>query len=315
MIIGHTLFAYNIEGIIWDTPIPTDMLNTAMMYGGEYNKLYVDLDTSITDENVKFEGWNAKTIMNADFRGDLNAGSVGVKGFNITHIQFMRSIQYSGEWETVAVFDYDEEYNHYTFVDRYVPNGVTYEYAIAPIANEIVGEKLVSDPILVEYEGVMVTDSENNYRLEFDTSLGALTHNASSTTMSPLNSKYPIVISSTDNYRTGNIKTLPLASDTLKGNEINSLQEKLNRETLVKMLTNGKAKVLRIDNGSVMLVKTGNVQETFRERNLSGLADVTFDFTEIGATNFSNLLNNGLTSGSHLGKVTFDEFGGVVYSE
>lgn len=312
MILGHSVFGYDLEGLIWDTPIPTEMIDVMRVFEGEYDKIYIDLDTDIDNTNSKFGGWNVKTIINADFKGNLDAGTIGADGFMITHVQFMRSVLGSGEWETVSVHEYNADFNTYTFIDRYVPNGITYEYAIAPIANEIIGERLVAEPVRVDYEGLLITDSDYNFRLEYNTSVGAITHNTSQGLLTPLNSKFPIITNASTNYRTGQITTLPVSNSTIENDEIDNLSEKVNREQLVKFLKNGRAKVIRIDNGTLMLATVSNVVETYKDGFLDGLADVSFSYTEIADVDFKNLLNNGLVSGSHLSKVTFDEFGGVL---
>lgn len=312
MILGHSIFGMDLDGLVWDTPIPTEMIDVMRMFEGEYDKVFIDLDTDLTSKNVKFDGWDVKTIINADFKGSLDAGTIGADGFVITHVQIMRSVYGSGNWETVSVHEYDIDYNIYTFIDRYVPNGIVYEYAIAPIANEIIGEKLIAEPVEVDYEGLLITDSDYNFRLEYNTNVGAITHNTSQGVITPLNSKYPIVTSSSTNYRTGQVTTLPVSQTTVDEDSINKLSEKLNREQLIRFLNNGRAKVIRIDNGTLMLVTVGNVAENYKGGYLDGLADVTFNYTEIAEVDFKNLLNNGLVSGSHLSKVTFDEFGGVT---
>ena len=312
MILGHSIFGYDLDGLVWDTPIPTEMIDVMRIFEGEYDKVYIDLDTDIDNSNDRFDGWNVKTIINADFKGNLDAGTIGAEGFMITHVQIMRSVYGSGEWETVSVHEYNSDFNTYTFVDRYVPNGVTYEYAIAPIANEIIGERLVAEPVLVDYEGLLITDSDYNFKLEYDTKIGSVTHNTSQGVLTPLNSTYPIVTNASTSYRTGQIATLPVSSNSIKEDRIDNLSEKVNREKIVNFLKDGRAKVIRIDNGTLMLVSISNVVENYKEGFLEGLAEITFSYTEIAKVDFKNLLNNGLVSGSHLSKVTFDEFGGVL---
>lgn len=314
MIIGYNFYGYDMEGTVWDTPIPTEMIDQMRMFEGIYDKVYIDLDTDIEPTNDRFDGWDVKTIINADFEGDLDAGTIGAEGFKITHVQIMRSVLGSGKWETVSVHDYNIDYNVYQFIDRYVPNGITYEYAIAPIANEIVGEKLIAEPVEVSYDGILITDSENNFNLQFNTELGDIQFNTNQSTTQPLNSVYPILTVGSTKYRTGTITTMPISPNNVAngGEYVDSLEENVYRQKIIDFLNNGKAKVMRIDNGTLMLVMTSNVKQTHLEGSLQGLANILFDYVEIEEVNFKNQLNNGLVNGSHLSKITFDEFGGVV---
>ena len=312
MILGYNVFGYEWEGLVWDTPIPTEAIDTLRVFEGTYDGIYIDLDTDLESNQDKIEDWRIKTILNAEFKGNLDAGSISADGFRITHVQIVRSVLGSGEWETVSVHEYNDEYNVYSFVDRYVPNGLTYEYAICPIANEIVGERLVAEPIVVDYEGIMLTDSDNNFRLEFDTQLGEITYNNDMSVLKPINSPYPITTYGNSKYRSGSITTLPLSDNTLDGQGVNDLAEQVYRQKIINFLNNGKAKALRMDNGNIMLIQTGNVKVNHKEGNLVGLASISFDYAEMGEMNFQNQLDNGLVSGSHLSKNTFDEVGGVV---
>lgn len=314
MIIGYNFYGFDLEGTVWDTPIPTEMIDRMRLFEGVYDKVYIDLDTDIPPTNDRFEGWDVKTIINADFKGNLDAGTIGAEGFRITHVQIMRSVLGSGKWETVSVHEYNLDYNVYQFVDRYVPNGVTYEYAIAPIANEIIGEKLIAEPVEVDYDGILITDSENNFKLQFDTELGSIQFNTNQAITQPLNSTYPILTVGSTSYRTGTIETLPISPINIEnnGDYVDSLAESIYRQRIVNFLNNGKAKVMRIDNGELILIMASNVKQTHLEGALQGLAKISFDYVEIEEVNFKNQLNNGLVNGSHLSKITFDEFGGVV---
>lgn len=318
MIIGYDFFGYaekGTNGAFWDTPICTDMINTLEMSEGIYDEVYVDLDTQISDNTLKPTMWKLTTIMNSEFKGDLDGGSIGADGFNITKIQLFRSVYGTGKWDAVGIYDYDEEYNVYEYTDRYVQNGSVYQYAIVPVANEVLGDKLISDSVKAVYEGIFITDKRENRKLEYDIELGDISYNTSSAVSQPLNSQYPIVTFGKSGYRSGNLSVLPLSKETvaLAGEGIDKFAEEVNRQEWIDFLNNGRAKVLRMDSGVIMLIVTQNAVESHKEGDiLRHLASIGFDYVEIGKIDFDMLVKNDLIALSYKSKSSFDDYGGVV---
>ncbi|MEH7207625.1 hypothetical protein V7094_15505 [Priestia megaterium] len=314
MIVGYNFFGFE-EGAIFDTPICTEMIDELRLNEGTYDEVYVDLDTSVSDVPSKPSSWSIQTIMDAKFTGDLDAGSLGADGFKVTRVQLYRTVYGTESWELVTEFDYDEAYNMYNFTDRYVQNGVTYQYAIVPVANEVMGERLVSDTVDVSYHGIFLTDRKENKRLEFDITLGDISHNTNSSVNEPLNGQFPIVVFGNSNYRSGNLSVLPISDATknLYGAGIDKMQEQINRTSWLDFLNNCKAKVLRIDSGVLMLVVTMNAKETHMDGdNLRDLATLSFDYTEIGKLTHEMMQNNDLLATTDRGKFTFNDYGEVT---
>lgn len=314
MIIGYNFFGLE-EGAVFDTPICTEMLDQVRLNEGTYDEIYIDLNTTIPDTIDKPNIWTIQTIMDAKFTGDLDAGSLGAEGFTITSIQVYRSVYGSDNWELIAEFPYDEEYNVYDFVDRYVQNATTYRYAIVPVANEILGEMLLSETVEVKYEGIFLTDRKENRRLEYDIQLGEVSYNNNAVSNVSLNGVYPIVVMGNSNYRTGQLSTLPLSKETvaLNGNGIDKLQEQINRDKWIDFLNNHKAKVLRMDSGVLILVLTQNPRVTHKDSEfLRDLASISFDYMEIGKLDFGTMTGHDLISSASLSKFTFNDEGEVV---
>ena len=315
MIIGHNFFNHDLDGCIWDTAICTDMLDEAILHEGTYDELFIDLDTKISNHTAQPSHWQLTTIVDAKFRGNLDGGSIGADGFKITDILLYRSIVGTEKWSPIAQFKYDSEYNMYDYVDRYVQNGVTYQYGICPVANEIIGDTLRSDEIAVKYEGMFLTNKNENRKFKYDVSLGDVQYNTSSATIQPINGKYPMVVFGNMNYRSGNISVLPLAKSTEEamGNSINGLDEQVNRQKWLDLINNGRAKILRMDSGVLMLIKTDGASLSHKEGRLTDLASVSFNYTEVGDIRFDTLVRNDLIPSVYLSKMTFDEDGGIIY--
>ena len=315
MIIGYNFFGYGHGGSVWDTPICTDMLDELELQEGVYDEVYINLNTNIADDTANPTVWTLTTIIDSKFTGDLDGGSIGAEGFRVTKILLYRSVFGSNKWDAVGQFDYDEEYNVYDYVDRYVQNGAQYQYAIVPVANEVIGEKLFSDPVDASYEGIFITDKKENRRLEFDINLGDINYNTSSALNQPINSQFPIVTFGNSRYRSGNLSVLPLSKETvaLAGSSVDKFAEQLNRQEWLEFLNNGRAKVLRMDSGVNMLIVTQNAVASHKEGDiLRDLASLSFDYVEIGNIDFAMMIKNDLIPSSYASKMTFDDFGGII---
>lgn len=315
MIIDYNFFGFEHGGCVFDTPICTDMIDELQMSEGIYDEVYINLDTTVFSNTTKPQNWSLSTIMDAKFTGDLDAGSIGAEGFKVTRILLYRSIAGTSNWEPIGHFDYDEEYNVYDYVDRYVQNGAEYEYAIVPVANEVLGDRLVSDTVKAEYDGLFLTDKYENKRFEYDIRLGDITYNNLSAVNRPIDGQFPIVTFGNSNYRSGNLSVLPLSRQTIDmaGAGIDKFAEQVNRQDWLDFLNNSRGKILRMDNGVLMLVVTQNATIQHKEGDLlRNLANVTFDFVEIGKVNYDMLVKNDLISTVNLQKSTYDDFGGII---
>lgn len=317
LIIGYDFFGLA-EGGIFDTPICTDMIDNIDLSGGYFDELFIDLDIAKATESIaKTETlvWDYTTILQAKFNGNLDGGSIVNNGFKIDKILLQRSLVGSDLWDVVAVFDYKDGFDSYRYTDRYIQNGAVYQYAIVPVSSEVIGARLISGRILCSYEGMFLTDREENRRVLYDIELGDITYNKESAVVKPLNSSYPVATFSKGNYRTGNISTLPLSDETIMhaGSQIDGLAEQVNRDKWSNFIHNGRAKVIRMDSGVLMLAITTNLNVSHKqEGSLRDLASISFDYTEIGAVNFDNLLENGLISEVFASSLTYDDFGGVM---
>lgn len=317
MIIGYSFFNKDIDGIIYDTAIPTSEIDEVTLSDGMYDELFTSVNTTIDKTNERPEGWEIKTIMDAKFNDSLEAGTIDGSGHVVTKIQMYRREWQTpnSEWLLIAQFDYEKVYNMYTVIDRFVENGKTYEYAVLPLADDVQGNLAISQPITVEFDGTFISDADTNYPMDLDFKIGDLTHNRNSSTMVPLNGKFPVVSYGDQNYRTGNISFLPVTNGQREGTEtkIDPHAELMNRQQITKFLNNGHAKVIRRDDGNVMVVAVQNIKETPKSDNLDTISNVSFDFTEIGEMNFETMDKAGLIGGAGKSIYTFDDFGDMYW--
>ena len=254
--------------------------------------------------------------MNAKFENDLEAGTLDADGHIVTKLQiYRRKYLEDKDWLIVGEIDYDIEYNVYTFIDRFAENESLYEYAIVPIAGSVIGDITISEPIKVSYDGVYISDLNNNFKLEIDLSKGAITHNTNMATYQPIGSQYPILSFGNQQYQSGTMAFLPLTEQQIVsgGKQINAKEEREYRNRVTNFLKNGSSKVIRTDSGEMMVVGVNNIQETPKDGWLQDLSEISFDFVEIGKINGETMVDAGLVGTPNKSKYTFDEFGNVEW--
>lgn len=317
MIIGYDFFGQKMDGNVFDTAIPTGNIDEVAMGAGIYDELFISLDTTIGAENAKPTSWQLKTIMNAKFENDLEAGSLDSDGHVITSIQiYRRKHMRDDNWLLVGHFPYEPEYNVYSFVDRFTENGASYEYAIVPVAQDVIGDITVSEPIKVDYDGVFISNLENNYHMDIDFELGTISYNNNMSTSAPLNGRYPIVTQGVQDYRTGDITFLPLSRGQVEagGEKVDGRVERQYRNQVLSFLRSGGSKVIRDSNGEMMIVATHNITATSKNGNLIDLYAISFSFTELGEFDFETMSKGGLIGSAGKSKYSFDEFGNIVWT-
>lgn len=317
MIIGYDFFRKDFHGNIWDTAIPTSNVDEVKIGAGVYDELYISVDTTIENVDERPTTWKIKNIMDAKFNGSLEAGTIGGEGHTVTTIQiYRRKVNGDNQWILIGEFPYDIDYNLYTFVDRLAENNAVYEYAIAPLANDMIGDLTISQTIKVNYEGVWISDLNNNFKLDFDLGIDTTDYNTNFSKQEPINGKYPVITFGSQNYKTGSMSFLPLSEQqaTSGGKKIDGMLERQVRDSVVDFLTRPSAKVIRGDNGSLMVVATHNVAETPKEGALIDLADIKFSFTEVGEIDYETMRNGGLIGGALKSKYSFDDYGNIIWS-
>lgn len=319
MIIGVDYFNYGFDQQYYDTAIPTSELDELMMGAGMYDELFVSVDDTIDEKQEKPAQWTLKTIMDAEFNNSLEAGSINGSGHVVTKIQCYRREYRSTdtEWQLVAQFDYDDHYNLYTVIDRFIENNKTYEYCIVPLAKEIMGDVLIGPPVHSKYSGTYISDIDTNYSMNVDFKFSDLTYNGNMSKSVPLNGQFPIVSFGNANYRTGSITFLPLTPQQEFGysSEINAHDEFINRQNVINFLNNGKAKVIRREDGDIIVVATNNVRTTAKAEGLDAISNVTFDFVEIGALDYNTMDKSGLISSAGKAVYTYDDDGNIVWNQ
>lgn len=319
MIVGHTFFGRGMEGVVYDTAIPTDELDEVWLGEGMYDEVFVSVDTSINSTNEKPTGWQLKTIMDAKFNGSLEAGSIDGGGHKVVKLQCYRR-EYKAvdsDWTLIAQWDYDQDYNTYTITDRFIQNGKTYQYAIVPLAKDIQGDKVMSEPIAAVFKGNFISDLQHNYAMNLNFRFGDLRYNKNTSIQTTLSGQFPIVTQGNQNYRSGTATFLPLTKQQELGlrNSLDTKEELRNRNQIIEFLNNGKIKVIRRDDGDIMAVATNDINLQPLSDSFDELSNVTFSFTEVGKLDYNTMEKSGLIATAGLSNFTYDEHGEIIFDD
>ena len=254
------------------------------------------VDEIYMDENINFEfsttkptEWNYSTILDAKFKGTLEAGNISGQGYSIQSIKIQKRKIDDTKWIDVAVLPYNSSFEDYSIIDNYVANDESYIYALIPITSTVVGERVLSNQVDVEFEGMFLSDKTHNYHLLYDVSVPNITHNTVSNVFELPASKYPIITTSQIDYVSFPVEATVVTEGSSYG-QIDIKAEKQARENLMNFIKNRKPKVYRDDLGEIRLIMVTDKPQIVPVDGARGIAKVSFSATEIGDTNDSETL-------------------------
>ena len=299
MFLGYDFFQLD-KGTFFETQVYHPSYNKVEMSGMVLDELFGDKDITIPVTIDKPTGWNYTTVIDAKLKGDLEGGSVSAGGFEIEKIKFQKRRVDELYWEDLAIIDYEQNKQLlYEAIDKFVQNDFIYEYSLIPVTATIFGNTVIREQITVDFDGVFLSDRNNNYKLLYNLETDDIEHNIASATLQPINSQFPIISYGETDYRSGGITALFLSGETVNANDgkVRIRMEKLGREKLMKFLKNQKPKILRHQNGDMMLINiVGNPKEV-PNNSISGIANVSFNYVEVGNTDDDTLKTNGMLIG------------------
>ena len=281
------------EGAVFKTNIGHVGYNDLQITGAMIDEIYVDEDIEIPITTDKPESWTYSTILNAKFQGNLEGGSLSVNGAEIELIKFQKRRWDELEWTDVGEVKYNEDGKViYELLDKFVANQQVYQYSLLPVTSSVLGNRVLSEEITVDFEGVFLSDKDNNYRLLYDLQFGDINHNTPSSVFETLNSKYPIVVYSNLDYTDFDVEATFISVSTINGQterQVDTRMEKTERDNLLRWVKNHKPKIYRDVNGELKLVTvTDNPQEKPMS-GVNGIAKISLKMVEIGSVDNENL--------------------------
>lgn len=289
MIIGYDVFG----GSSFYAKIPENRYHDISFLGGLIDHIYADEDATDFKDASKPTTWRYTTLFNATLNKTLEAGSVQAEGYQIDRIRVQKRKISSLEWEDVYEIDYnmDEGLLYHEFLDNVVSNDATYQYSIVPISSQIIGDRVISEPITVSFDGVFLSDIENNVCLLYNVEISDITHNRASSTTSLKGYRYPVVTFGRSQFLSFNVSAMYIAEESLLSNtkQVEIGVERDDLQTLIAFLQDGRPKIYRDAHGNLAVVAVeGDVVESPHPRH-AGRSNISFDLVEIANTNAETL--------------------------
>lgn len=261
------------------------------MYEMIVKQIYVDTQAHEPNETTEPDYWRYSTVLNAKFNNNMEAGSVEANNMLIESIKFQKRKSSDLEWQDVAEMPYDrDERIFYETMDKFIASGEIYQYAIVPSTSDVDGVRVISEEVTAEFEGVFLSNKEDNYELLYNLDLTSIENNLSNATFIPLNSKFPVVVSGTTDYTSFGVSALFISADGVDdvGN-LNLRMERARKENLLTFLKDGKPKVYRDGHGRLKLVMVVGSPTENPSKVKGGISDFSVNFVEIGGMDADTL--------------------------
>lgn len=219
-----------------------------------------------------------------------------------------------GAWHEVLRFAlYGQKPSYWSWRDLTVKQGVSYKYAIQQYSdiNDIVSNRIESEPIYVDFEHAFLFDGEKQLKIKYNPKVANFKNDVLESKMDTIGSQYPFI------FRNGSVKykefsisgliscqmdeeflfsseELKDAAENLTGKNIAAEREfKLK---VLEWLNNGKPKLFRSPSEGNYIVRLLNVSMTPMDTLGRMLHTFTSTAYEIAEHNYDNLSSLGLIS-------------------
>lgn len=293
--VGYNFFS---DGNALDSvPTAVDNITTTRLTNAIFDHLNITRNTDTPFSTTIPTDWDYDTILDADFNGNLNGGNVDFLVEQISAIKIKRRVQGTFNWLTLKTIPINNvEDLTFVFNDFLNGYGITYEYALVPVLNDIEGNYIINS-VFSQFNGVFIGDAEQTFKFLYDVQYGTNARNQQVGTFQPLGKQYPVIVANgLLSYESGSVSGTILNDDYEDTGVIDPVAI-IKKKTIIKdYLTNKKAKLLKDFNGNIWLCMiTDNVQVTYRTGSAMGIPQVQFNWVQIGDANSqSDLYNNGV---------------------
>lgn len=246
---------------------------------GTYDHLFLSSDTTKTAGNL-FDDWEFSTKINADYSTSMDGGNTGFSLKNTDTVIIKRREKGTMDWVTIFTIPINkiEDFN---FIKEYYygRSGVSYDFMIISSIGGIQNSYVLAE-CASSFEGLCLADQTTFYQTVYNLDAIEITRNLNDTVLHLLNDTYPVVISNdSTSYDSGTVSAC-----FLKMNDYDAVlgcPAVKYREEILNWLSNKKAKILKLENGRIKLIRiTGMPSET--DGGHPDLQKVNFDFVEIG---------------------------------
>lgn len=275
-----------------------------------FDDLYITSDVSTNYITTEPTEWDDDTLLWAKFDGNLIGGNLddAVREIleQIDAIRIKKRTVGEFEWTTIAEYKVGNlnEIN-FKFNDVTGANGVMYEYAWIPVLKNGSEGQYITNQILSEFNNIVVGDQNTVFVFRAEVEYGTVTHVQKVGAFEPYGRRYPIVVTNAEtNYEQGGFSARLLGTtysltNIFRQNMQTAKEIVAEKQSLMRFLTNKRAKILKDPQGNIWLIFVNDVPSITYDGNVANtMLKASFNWTEIGdATNTQDLVHTGLVGG------------------
>jgi len=180
----------------------------------------------------------------------------------------------------LTIYSNKDGYVSIVYVDKYATGRNTqYEYAIVPVSDND-EQSYIKNTVRSNFDGAIIADTNTTYHITLDATVTGVTRNREASVVTTLSRKYPYVFHGGEsNYYSGTFEGTGI--EQLEGDEFDIDGGNEYRDTMIDWLTNGEAKVLKMNDGRAWLMcVNGSVSIDQSEHIDKGT--ISFEFVEVG---------------------------------
>ena len=258
------------------------------MVASSKNMTNVEVNNAIIDEvyatsDVMYDmsaiptEWDFNTALHALFNGSLTAGNVDYLISEIISITLKRRELGTYEWLVLAEFPVDDISDlNITFTDRFANTNKVYEYMLMATTKDNESTFNIGT-IESRFDGIVIAEKDIAYRaLIYD--YVSTERNQVTSVVTTLKGKYPYVIKNAEtNYTSGQVHAAFIPMIGCEFN-FNYFDNSAFREELSDFLTNGRPKILKLDDGRSWIV---SIIDNIRHSE-QGALYTDFNFVQTG---------------------------------
>lgn len=290
------LMSYNFmtdDSIIDPAPARVPVVNGVQLSNAIFDHLNIlNSGTEEYSTEIPLE-WTNDTIIDANFKGNINAGNLDYSTEELAGVYIKRRIKGTFAWLTLYDIAMEKaEDLSLTRYDLLNQHGVTYEYAFVPYLKDYTECAYIVKEVESSLDGVFVCSPTAIVKFYGGLSYGAASVANRTGVFEPLGTKYPIVVSNANTqYYKGSLQSTALSFTQLMDNTFNRVSNTDYLNALTNFLTDKTTKIIKDWNGNIWLIAVLDDASISYNNNVGmGLGDVGFSFVEIGSAKDQNSL-------------------------
>ena len=227
-------------------PSVVDNINNITLQNGIFDYFNITKDVTSAYSSSQPTAWDFLTLMNCNFNGNINAGSITFNLSSVDGFKIKRRKITDFNWITLGYLPVTSiTQSQFTFQDNLAASLQEYEYAFVPVISGVEGD-YITNTIGTTFNGVFICDLDTIYRFYAGVSYGDSNQVQKIGVFEPFGQQYPVVVSnSLLNYQRGAVNGTVLNSTFITTGQIDRLAIVQERKALLEFLTNKKAKILK----------------------------------------------------------------------